>query len=162
MKAKLIKNETKLFSWTDPDFINWNIDEGVKVKKQKLATKIPDKDFTFKDVFTENDVISQSEIIDYVKKHKEEIKKYSHFFLLKNSSNQFFVAVVRVNSDGSYVNVDRLEYAYVWDAKYARRVVVPQLNLKPLESSPSETLTLENRVEELEKVVEKLRKFLVI
>ena len=132
----LIKNETKLFQWIDPDFENWNVDEGIKAKKQKLATKIPDKDFTFKDVFKEEDAISQEEVIDYVKEHKKEIEKFSHLFLLKNSKGEFFVASVLVLSVGELgVCVYRLEYSSVWFAGGRRRVVVPQLALEPFDLS---------------------------
>jgi len=132
----LIKNETKLFQWIDPDFENWNVDEGIKAKKQKLATKIPDKDFTFKDVFKEEDAISQEEVIDYVKEHKKEIEKFSHLFLLKNSKGEFFVASVLVLSVGELrVDVYRLGFSGVWGAGRRRRVVVPQLALEPFDLS---------------------------
>ncbi len=123
----LIKNQKDLFSYIDPDFKNWEVNEGVKAPRRKLEVKIPDKNFTFKDVFTKKDALTQKEVIEFVKSHKKDFE-HSHFFLLKNSKNKLFVAGVCLVSDGGLgVGVRRFEHSYVSCAEYRPRLVRPQL-----------------------------------
>lgn len=145
---KLLKEETKLFTYIDSDFENWGVDDGIKTTGVKLKAIKQDKDFVFKDVFnTETDCVSQSDIIDWINENQEDIKKVdtwkSYFFLLKNSNEKFFVASMYVYSDGSvYVHVYDLPPDDEWRASSGHRIVVPATSPTVLSNSKLNTQTL--------------------
>ncbi len=73
---------------------------------------------------------TESQIVAFCRDHHDLLRTegYGTFFLFEGENGGFFVAFVFVHDDGRlYVFVRPLMYAYVWYAKYAHRVVVPQL-----------------------------------
>jgi hypothetical protein len=147
---KLIKNETKLFNYIDPDFENWNVDEGVTDSVPLKAVK-QGKDFTFKEVFNDTHYCSQEDVIKWVEENKEEIKStnYNYFFLLKNKEGARFIAYVFEWRGELEVRVDELSHDSVWSASNGDVVLFPQTN-KPLEThTPSnlEPMSLEQAIE---------------
>jgi len=124
--------------WVDPDFKNWDLDvPSDPTKETKVQVHEMVQDGTFAQIFNGfgtdlNDLcFSQAQIKKFCKEHADWLRTegYGTFFLFKKGE-QFFVAYVYVSSDGLDVHVRRLDYgAYVWDAEYALRVVVPQLPL---------------------------------
>ena len=154
---KLIK-DSKLFSWIDPDFVNYGASEaGSETEAGNFDVLELTKDMTFKEMFQENQAMTQEQILYFVENHKEKLKQdnYAIFFLFKSEGN-FFVAYVNVNPDGLNVNVNRFENSFVWDAGGGPRFVVPQLadtlSLNPLD--------LDQRVKQLESDMEKIKKII--
>jgi hypothetical protein len=122
-------------SGIDSDFKNWGTNKpGIATTETAVEVHEMVKDTTFAQMFgslgTDLDrlCLTQHQIKTFCKKHPNWLRAdgYATFFLFK-VDNQFFVAYVRVDSDGLRVNVDRFEDAYVWHAESAPRVVVPQL-----------------------------------
>ena len=134
---------SKLFYYIDSDFKNYGADElGEKQPATELAVCELTEDMMFQQMFTKPDemALTQSQILEFIENNKDKLRQdgYATFFLFKSKGN-FFVARVRVGSDGLYVLVGRFEGGHVWDAEYRHRLVVPQLTLKYL----SDTETLE-------------------
>ena len=132
---KTISQKTKLFSWIDPDFGNYGADEKGKPKpKTKCAIYELVENATLREMFEELGdpkklCLTQEQIIEFVKKHKEELNQdgWANFFLFE-SNGQLFVASVRVYYDGLLrVSVRRFEPSDVWRGDCPHRVVVPQL-----------------------------------
>jgi len=79
---------------------------------------------------------TQSQIIDFCKKHRNHLRQDGNatFFFTKKdfgkpaTEDNLFVAFVYVDSDGLRVRVYHFDYAYVWDADYRLRVVIPNLS----------------------------------
>ena len=73
--------------------------------------------------------LTQHQIKTFCEKHQNLLRAdgYGTFFLFKGEG-QFFVADVRVRSDGLRVYVYRFGYDFVWHAGGRHRVVVPQLS----------------------------------
>lgn len=94
------------------------------------------KDAIFEDMFLslspdKNKICfaSSAQITAFVRKHREWLGTGGHatFFPFK-SYNNYFVAHVRVGSDGKLlVGVTQFEYSDVWHAEYRPHVVGPQL-----------------------------------
>ncbi|MCR4279879.1 MAG: hypothetical protein NUV82_00430 [Candidatus Komeilibacteria bacterium] len=72
--------------------------------------------------------LTQHQIKKLCKKHANWLRAdgYGTFFLFK-VEDRYFVARVRVYSDGLYPYVHLLEYDAVWHGEYRYRVVSPQL-----------------------------------
>ena len=135
MKGKKLIENSDLFSWIDRDFAEYGANKpGGKTEAQTLEVLEIDKDGTFDDYFNKNQVLSQEQIIWFVRKHKDKLRDNGTFFLFK-SGDDFFVADVRVDSFGLFVRVGRFENSSVWHADDRHRVVVPQLSLKNSEQS---------------------------
>ncbi len=151
-----VKNKDLFTSWFDSDFENYKTDvKGKNTKELKVEVRELTEDSTLKDIFnsistdTDSLVLSQGQIIDYVKNHKDFLTDWYTFFLFK-VSDEFFVAGVRVDGGGRLaVGVNRFSYDDVWGAEFRLRIVVPQLALKNSESSPLDTLTLESAIEKV-------------
>ena len=120
----------------DGDFKNLDTNKpGIATKEQAVDVHELVKDATFAQMFgslgTDLDklCLTQSQIKNFCKKHPEWLRQngYATFFLFK-VKGQFFVADVRVLSDGLVVDVPRFEHDYVWCAEYSHRLVVPQRN----------------------------------
>lgn len=159
MKTKLLKTERlptclphtifdakDIFTgWIDSDFKNYGLTSDSSSEEKEIEVHELTENGTFKQIYDslgrslDSMVMTQGQIIEFAKK-MEKSDPYSYFFLLKKGS-EFFVARVRVFSDGLRVFVGRLEDGYVWFAEYQHRIVVPQLALGTLEPSPSVTLT---------------------
>jgi len=122
-------------SYIDSNFKNWGINKpGKATEETAVAVHEMVKDATFAQIFgslgTDLDklCLTQHQIKNFCKKHSNWLRAggYATFFLFK-AEDQFFVAYVSVDSGGLDVRVSRLERGPVWLAKYAHRVVVPQL-----------------------------------
>jgi hypothetical protein len=130
-----IAQSTEVFKfWLDPDFKNWNLDNPqVSTKETPVQVYEMTKDANFKTMFgTLNEdlnklCLTQSQIVDFCKNHKDRLHpNWATFFLFKED-NQYFVALVYVRSDGLGVCVFRFGRADVWGGERALRLVVPQL-----------------------------------
>ena len=158
--GKLIK-DSDLFSYIDSDFKNWNLNEVKESKEINISVYEMNKNSTFKDIFEsistnlDSLAMTQGQIIEFCKNHKDElVKNYiRNFFLFKNNDD-FFVAYVNFDRDGSLdVIVYKFSYGYVWLAGRRRRVVVRNLELSTLD--PSDPLTLRpSDTSELDKAIE--------
>ena len=118
-------------------FASWGLDKrGTSTAATNVSVHEMIKDATFAQMFDSfgNDLdklcLSQRQIVEFCEKHPACLRQegYATFFLFKEG-DQFYVANVRVRSDGLYVHVSRLERDRVWPAAYAPRVVVPQLTV---------------------------------
>lgn len=130
----LAQAEKVFKSGIHPDFKNWKLDTASKATEE-TAVQVHEifKDSTFAQMFgslgadLDKLCLTQHQIKSFCKNHPDWLRKdgYGTFFLFKVGEN-FFVACVRVDSDGLHVSVDRLERGSVWDAGFLRRLVVPQ------------------------------------
>ena len=121
-------------SGIDSNFKNWDLNKTDK-DTEETAVQVHKivKDPTFVQMFgslgTDLDklCLTQSQIKNFCKKHSNWLRTdgYATFFLFK-VGDQFFVADVRVDSDGLCVDVVRFEDDDVWNADVAHRLVVPQ------------------------------------
>lgn len=153
-----IVDATDIFSYIDSYFKIWKTDQKMcQIKHDALKVFELAEDMTFKQMFAdpENQHLSQSEIIEFCKNHRDKLSQdWCTFFLFK-ANDQFFVARVRFADDGSLdAYVYRLEDDYVWDAEYRHRVVVPQL---ATEAVSPDSLTLTTFVSDLEQLVNKYK-----
>lgn len=149
--TKLLKNQKELFSYIDSDFVNLNVNEGVEDTGITLKQVKQEKNFTFKDVFNpDTDYVSQSDVIDWVEKNKEEILKTRHcyLFLLKNSESAYFVADAYECIGKVLLYVRKFADARVWKPGFVYVIILPQRTLESSEKSlsPSETLSLEKMI----------------
>ncbi len=135
--SKTISKSSGVFSWIDDDnFRIYGADEkGINTKETAIEVYEMAKDATFAQMFgsLSNDLdklcLTQSQILNFIAKHRPHLRKDGHetFFLFK-SNNQFFVANVRFTvGDLLNVYVFRFEVDFVWEAGLRLRVVVPQL-----------------------------------
>jgi hypothetical protein len=73
--------------------------------------------------------MTQGQIIEFCKNHKEELgQNWYNFFLIKEN-DEYFVADVHVHSDGLKAVVVRFVNGDVWSAEFRLRVFVPQLDI---------------------------------
>ncbi len=123
--------------WIDGDFKGYGCDvksEPTAEVKVQVHEMIKDGDFRMIFGGLSNNLdtlcLTQPQIIQFVKKYRTWLRDggYATFFLFK-VGDEFFVAHVRVFSDGLKVFVYRFSYDYVWNADDRYRVVVPQLAL---------------------------------
>lgn len=131
VKESLIKDAKDLFSWIDSDFENYGASEPQKItKKTELEVYELTENGTFKDIFKnpEQQCLTQGQILDFVKNHKDKLRTdgYATFFLFK-SNNNFFVAFLRFGAGGLDARVHRFEGGHVWDAERRHRVVMPTM-----------------------------------
>ena len=158
---RIIAEARDIFTgYIDSDFKDWDADEkGIESKEIKLDVFEPQKDFIFSDFFSEDNVMTQEQIIYFVENNKDLLSNFYTFFPFK-SKGRFFVAGVYVfSADGLGVSVSRFSDDYVWVAGRRLRVVVPQLETKSLEPSPYDSLLLSHlaRIEEkLDRLLEHL------
>ncbi len=137
--AKMLEYQSQnkdFFTFIDSDFKNWGADEkGCATPEVSVAIYVMAKDATFSQMFgsLSPDVLkfclTQAQIINFVKKYRNWLRTdgYATFFLFESNSH-FFVADVRVYSDGELrVRVYRFEDSRVWNAGHRPRVVVSQL-----------------------------------
>lgn len=134
--TQIIAHADEVFkAWIDGDFRNYGADEkSGPTLETPVAVYEMAKDATFKQMFTslgaprEKLCLTQSQIIGYVQKHREHLRKegYATLFLFK-SNGKFFVAGVRFHGSHLEVFVRQFEYDRVLYAGLRPRVVVPQL-----------------------------------
>lgn len=124
-------------------------DKQKPTKAVKLDISEMDRDGTFKDLFTcpEKQFLTQSQIIEFVKNYKHDLRQdgYATFLLFKEK-DEFFVASVSFDVLGRFlVSVYQFSYDFVWFAKYRLRLGSLQLDSKTLKNQtlkPLETLPL--------------------
>ena len=132
-------------SYRDPNFENWDLDKsGVATEETQVSVHEMTKDAKFEDMFDSLNknrdalCLTQHQIIVFCEKHADKLHKDGEatFFLFKKDDPSledkgrfFFVADVRVYTDGLHVNVDRFEDGHVWDAEGLLRLVVRQLTV---------------------------------
>ena len=140
--------------YLDPDFKNWGLDKkGVVTKETAVQVYELIKNATFAQMFgslgadLDKLCMTQHQIKAFCEKHADWLRADGNatFFLFK-VGDQFFVAHVSVHSVGLCAYVDRFERDIVWRAEPARRLVVPQLTVGNLDSSPSDTLSLDDMI----------------
>lgn len=150
LKGKKTIARSEMFNYLDSDFENYGTDKiGEVTKEMPLAMLEINEDGTFEQIFArigkkEECVMSQEQILDFIENHNDKLRSYGFatFFLFKVGED-FFVASVRVRSDGSLeASVGRFSYDYVWGAGDRLRVVVPQLALKTSDSGTLESSAL--------------------
>lgn len=138
-----------VFSYIDSDFENYGTDKkSPNTNAVDVAVLGIDKNGTFVDIFgsiskdTNSMVMTQAQIIEFLKKHEDKLCKEWYTFFLFKVDKEFFVAYVDFDDVGQLlVRVDRFSFGSVWDAELLHRFVVPQLALGNLKSDPlSETL----------------------
>jgi len=141
--TETLANAKNVFkSGIDSDFKNWKLDNAGKITAETaMAVHKIVKDATFAQMFgsfgtdLEKLCLTQHQIKVFCKKHPNWLRTegYATFFLFKKDDNKpatldnLFVAYVDVTSDGLCVDVYEFSYGNVWHAKFAHRVVVPQL-----------------------------------
>ncbi len=132
-----IPNAGDVFTgYIDPDFKDWGADEASSpTPEMKAVVHEMTQNATFKQMFdslsaeTKKLCMTQSQIIEFVKAHREHLRTdgYATFFLFK-SKGKFFVAYVSFVDRGRLkVRVRRFERGSAWYADVRPRVVVPQL-----------------------------------
>jgi hypothetical protein len=120
----------------DSDFVSWGANEkGMSTSETLVEVYEMAKNATFAQMFGSLSAdanrlcLNQHQIKNFIRKYRSWLRTdgYATLFLFK-SNNQFFVALVYLNSGGRlYVRVDRLEDDGVWCAENRNRLVVPQL-----------------------------------
>lgn len=138
-----------VFRYIDSDFESWGTDKkSPKTKETEVAVLEMDKGGAFAEIFgsiskdTDSMVLTQAQIIEFVKSYKEHLRKdgWATFFLFK-VGDEFFVARVYLDSDlWPYASVIHFSSGSVWYAESRLRLVVPQLALKNADFGPSDAL----------------------
>lgn len=149
LKGEGVIADSKLFYYIDSDFRNYGADKpGIATKKMKLDVFEMDKDATFAQMMSADNLLTQEQILYFIKNHKDLLRQngYATFFPFK-SGEEVFVAYVCVDGDGGLsVGVRRFSHDDVWSAEDRLRFVVPKLTPRTSESSPSDTLTLNSAI----------------
>jgi len=126
----------------DGDFQRWGTNVLSKpTSKTKVQVFEVAKDGNFEAIFTgvnpdlDKLCLEQSQIKGFVRKYKKWLRTegYATLFLFKvgeGDKKQYFVADVRLCSDGPRVFVLRFSSSNVWGAEGQRRVVLPQQTLE--------------------------------
>ncbi|MDD4902792.1 MAG: hypothetical protein PHE24_06720 [Patescibacteria group bacterium] len=121
-------------SGIDNNFKNWDLDKAsdatpeTAVQAHELI-----ENATFVKMFTSliSDLdklcLTQDQIIRFCVKYPGQLSQSGATFFLFKMNGEYFVARVRVRSDGLSVYVHRFGYASVWRAESRYRLVVPQL-----------------------------------
>jgi len=130
--------------YIDPNFTNWNLDapaQPTEPMNVRVGEMIADGTFgkIYGSLGHSYDRLchTQHQVVNFCAKHKDKLRQdgYGTFFLFKRG-DEFFVAVVRVSSDGPLnAGVRRFSLGHVWNAGCRRRFVLPQL--EPLAASVS-------------------------
>ena len=124
----------------DPDLKNWGLDvPGISTPATRVQVYELVKDGTFREMFISlsSDLdklcLSQHQIRVFCQERPDWLRQdgYGTVFLFKEKG-WFFVAYVRMRSDGLYVGVGRFENGDVWRAESRSRIVSPQLEAQEL------------------------------
>ena len=78
---KLIKDQKNIFSYIDPDFSNWNVDEGISQPTCKVKEFRLEKDSKFSEIFRDAQM-SQNAVIEWVEKNKQRISQIRKLLFL--------------------------------------------------------------------------------
>lgn len=135
--ATLAQAKETFLSYIDSDLKNWGLDKaGIATEKTTVQVYELVKDATFAQMFGSIGVdldklcLTQHQIKTFCEKHTKWLRTNGDatLFLFKEEG-QFFVADVRVYSNGLGVLVLRFGDEHVWIADYWHRLVVPQLTV---------------------------------
>lgn len=129
-----------VFSYISPDLKNWGCDN-VEQATPEVAVNVYEQieDATYPKIFSsvgnlDRLVLTTPQIKDFIVNHAEDYllnEEWTCFRFLFKVDNEFFVADVRVLSDGNRdLRITRFLDGSVRHAKYHHRIVVPQLALK--------------------------------
>lgn len=147
---RFIVDATEVFTgYLDSDFKNWKTDADPDASDETpwhntLEVKELEKYMTFDQIFSKPDdmCLSQEQIIDFCKNHKNELAKDLYMFFLFKIDTEFFVARVHVGSDGRlYTHVFRFDYDFVWDAEDRHSFVIPQQGECPVHDEKEKPMT---------------------
>lgn len=128
LKGKKVIVDSKLFTYIDSDFKSYGANKpGKATKAMKLDVFEMDKDATFAQMMSPDNLLTQEQILYFVKNHKDLLRKdgYATFFPFK-SGEEVFVAFVRVlvyNGGSLGVSMHRFSDGYAWRAEYRHRFV---------------------------------------
>ena len=129
--------------YVDPDFVNWNLDDGEQPTPETQVTihEMTDKDGDFKTIYSSLGIhldklrLSQGQFKLFAKTHPDKLQKdYATFFLFtrrdepvnKDKTNLFVADVFFGGSGRLGVLVNAFSRDSVWRARYHRRFVFPQ------------------------------------
>ena len=127
------------FSYISPDFKNWGCDKAEQTTPEmavEVYEQIEDADYPniFGSLGQDLDRLVlttpqiKSFVVNFAKDYLLEAEEWTCFRALFKVGNEFFVADVRVLSDGDRgVRISRFLDGSVRHAKYRHRIVVPQL-----------------------------------
>lgn len=161
--GKELIGESKIFSWIDSDFKNYGCNVKEKPKKAvDVEVREMTENGTFKDIFAgdlDKLVLSQGQILEFVKNHKDLLSKHWYTFFLFKVDGEYFVARVLFRGGGGLlVGVRRFSRDGVWFAERRHRMVVPKLILENSGPRSSDALTL--LVQQLEKTLAAIKEAL--
>lgn len=159
-----IANATDVFSYIDSDFKSWNTNIGEDTDSEISSCSVSEltENKKFSDIFTdpEHMYLSQKQVIDFCRNHKDQLSENYTFFLFKVGT-ELFVASVYVRSGGGLgVDVNRLSDGRVWSAERRHRVVFPQLTPHPLDSdslTPRSSDTVESKLDRIIELLVEIR-----
>lgn len=133
--TEILAEAKEIFAYIDSNFRKWKADEkGPATKETPVQVYEMAQDADFSQMFgsLSSEVrklcLTQGQIIGFVRKYRNWLwpDDCATFFFFETNNN-FFVACVRIGSDGLLrVSVGRFERAGVWGAGCRRRLVVPQ------------------------------------
>lgn len=122
--------------WIEPNFKNWGLDVvGIATPEMLVQVHEQVKDGTFRQLFKslssnlDKLVMTQHQIIMFCQTYPHWLRQdgFATLFLFKENG-EFFVAKVRMYSDGLRVCLGRFKHDDVWPAGRSHRLVVPQLD----------------------------------
>ncbi|HTX87315.1 MAG TPA: hypothetical protein VMC41_04615 [Candidatus Nanoarchaeia archaeon] len=123
----------KVFAFASSLFKDLMVVVGLATPQMKVAVYELVRDAKFVDIFTSlsSDLdrlcLTQGQIIEFCRNHSEDLSRDGITSFLFKVNGEYFVADVRVRSDGLYARVCRFGDGGVWRGGYRPRVVVPQL-----------------------------------
>jgi hypothetical protein len=140
--TETLASANDIFSYISPDFKNWGCDK-VEQATPEVAIEVYEqiKDAVYPKIFgsvsqdLDRLVLTTPQIKNFVLNHAKdfilEAEEWTCFRFLFKVGNEFFVADVRILSDGNRaVRVSRFLDGSVRHAQYHHRIVVPRLTAK--------------------------------
>jgi len=130
-----IADSKGIFYSIDSDFKNYGANQkGVATPKIPVEVYEQVKDGKLSKIFgsLNSDLyklcLTQAQILNFIKNHKNWLRLdgLATFFLFE-SCEKFFVANMRVDSDGLHACVRDFDFDIVWNAEFRHRFVLPQL-----------------------------------
>lgn len=151
--TQTIAQATDVFYYIDSDFKAWGTDKkGTENKPLEVTVCELTENMTFAQMFPkiEEMTLTQEQIIEFCKTHKDKLQKDWYTFFLFKVGEEFFVADVYVDPGGLDVYVSRFSRDNVWVAENRHRIVLPQLALKhvdPVTLRNSDSVSLESAIQ---------------
>lgn len=123
----LIKDSTLFTGYKDSEFDSKT--EKIASKAMNIDVFEMDKDATFEQMMSPDNLMTQEQILYFVNNYKDLLRQdgWATFFPFK-SNGEVFVAFVDVYSDGPRVRVCRFSDDYVWHAEFRHRIVCPSIS----------------------------------